>query len=158
MPKLTLIAEPGQPHMTVIREFDAPRAAVFQAHIDPKAIPQWWGLRGSTTTVPVMDVRPGGDWRWETTGQDGATAAFYGKYLEIVPNERIVQSVNLEGMPGDPATDTYLFETVNGKTVLSIISDYGSLEVRDMVLASGMEWGANESFDRLEELLAQVKA
>ena len=69
-----------------------------------------------------------------------------------------MQSVNLEGMPGDPATDTYLFETVNGKTVLSIISDYGSLEVRDMVLASGMEWGANESFDRLEELLTQVKA
>ncbi len=158
MSKLKLIAEPGQPDITIIREFDAPRAAVFQAHIDPQAIPQWWGLRSSTTTVPVMDVRVGGDWRWETSGPDGNVVAFYGQYLELVPNERIVQSVNMEGMPGEPATDTYLFETVNGKTVLSINSRYASVEIRDFVTASGMEWGANETFDRLEELLAQVKA
>jgi uncharacterized protein YndB with AHSA1/START domain len=154
MGQMKLVAEPGQTDLTVIREFAAPREAVYQAHVDPRAIPQWWGLRGSTTTVPVMDVRPGGDWRWETTGPDGVTVAFYGKYVELVPNERIVQTVFMEGMPGDGGVDTYVFETRNGKTVLSIISRYASVEVRDQVLGSGMEYGANETFDRLEELLA----
>lgn len=159
MPKLTLIAEPGQPEVTIIREFDAPREAVFQAHIDPQAIPQWWGLRTSTTTVPVMDVRPGGDWRWELTEADGSKVAFFGKYVEIVAPERIVQSVSMEGMPGEPAQDTYLFEALGGnKTRLSIISRYASAEVRDYVISTGMEWGANETFDRLEELLATAQA
>lgn len=158
MPKLTLIAEPGQPEMTVIRDFDAPREAVFQAHIDPHAIPQWWGLRGSTTTVPVMDVRPGGDWRWETSAPDGTTVAFYGKYVEIVATERIVQTVSMEGLPGEPGQDTYTFETIGSQTRLTIVSRFPSVEARDGVLASGMEWGANETMDRLEELLAQVNA
>jgi uncharacterized protein YndB with AHSA1/START domain len=142
--------------IVMTREFDAPRELVFQAFTDPELIPQWWGQRNTTTIVDKMDVRPGGGWRFISQGQNGEEYAFRGEFLEIVPPERVVQTFEFEPIPGHIVTDAANFEERNGKTLVTVVSTFASKEDRDGMIESGMEAGAAESYDRLEELLATL--
>lgn len=136
------------------RTFDAPRDLVFRAHTDPEMVAQWWGQHGSTTIVDQLDLRPGGAWRFVQHSPDGNEFAFRGEYREIVPPERLVYTFEYEGMPGHVAVETLTFEEEDGKTKMTDHSLFASIEDRDGMLESGMEEGAAESLDRLEELLA----
>jgi uncharacterized protein YndB with AHSA1/START domain len=136
------------------RVFNAPRELVFQVYTDPAAAPQWWGPRYLTTTVDKMDVRPGGLWRFIQRGPDGKEYAFRGEYIEIVRPSKIVSTFEFEAMPGHIVTDTLLFEQVGNKTRLTATSLFQSPEDLDGMMQSGMEGGANETWDRLEEVLA----
>ena len=157
MGKLKVIVEPGKLEVKMTRVFDAPRELVFKAHIDPKAIPQWWGRRNSKTTVDKMEVRDGGRWRFVERGSDGQEHGFHGVFHAIVPSERIVQTFEYEGVPGHVLLETLAFEEMDGKTILTGQSVFQSVEDRDGMVASGMEQGANETHDRLEELLASQR-
>jgi uncharacterized protein YndB with AHSA1/START domain len=156
MAKLTVIAEPGKQEIFMTRMFNAPREAVFKAHTDPKAIPEWWGQRNSTTTVDKMEVREGGRWRFVERGADGVEHGFHGVYHAIVAPERIVQTFEFEGVPGHVLLETFTLEERDGVTTLTSQSVYQSVEDRDGMVQSGMEQGANESMDRLEELLGRM--
>ena len=137
------------------RVFAAPRERVFQAFVDPELIPQWWGRRVDTTRVDKMDVRVGGDWRFVTDGPDGSNA-FRGTYRAIEPPERIEQTFEWEGMPGHIVVETAVFEDLgDGQTKVSTRSLFHTTEERDGMLASGMEIGLGESYEKLDELLAQ---
>ena len=138
------------------RVFDAPRDLVFKAYTDPKLIPQWWGPREGTTVVDRMDVRPGGDWRFVTRQADGSEHAFRGTYREVTPPERIVQTFEWEGMPGHVAVETATFEDLGDRTKVTTTSLFHTAEERDGMLESGMERGANETYARLDELLARL--
>jgi uncharacterized protein YndB with AHSA1/START domain len=147
---------PSEREIRMTRVFDAPRELVFKAHTDPKLLAQWWGQRNNNLTVDRMDVRPGGQWRYVEREADGTEFAFHGEYREIVPPERLVSTFEYEGMPGHVAVDTAVFEELpGGKTRLTTTSSFASQEDRDGMLASGMEGGANESWDKLGELLAR---
>jgi uncharacterized protein YndB with AHSA1/START domain len=137
------------------RIFDAPRERVFAAFTDPELIPRWWGPRSQTTTVDVMEVRPGGSWRFVCRDADGSETAFRGTFREITPPERIVQTFEWEGMPGHVAVETAIFEDLGDRTKFTGISLFHTQEERDGMHASGMEGGLAESHDRLEELLAE---
>ncbi len=153
-PTLTM---PSDREITMTRVFDAPRELVFKAYTDPNRIPQWWGLRSSATTVDKMDVRPGGVWRFIQRDTAGNEFGFNGEYREILPPERLVSTFEFEGMPGHIVVDTATFEELpGGKTRLTVTSLFASVEDRDGMLASGMEGGANETWDRLTELLANA--
>jgi len=154
MGKLKVVVEPGKQEVKMTRVFDAPRELVFRAHTDPKAIPRWWGQRNSKTTVDKMEVRDGGRWRFVERGSDGQAHGFHGVYHAIVAPERIVQTFEFEGVPGHVLLETLDFEERGGVTTLTSQSVYQSVEDRDGMVQSGMEDGANESMDRLEELLA----
>ena len=52
------VTTPAEREIHIVREFDAPRDRVFAVYTDPALIPEWWGPRGTTTLVDVMDVRP----------------------------------------------------------------------------------------------------
>jgi len=145
---------PSDREIVMTRVFDAPRELVFKAYTDPKLIPQWWGQRSTTTTVDKMDVRPGGVWRFVQRDADGNEYAFNGEYKEIVPPERLAYTFEFEGMPGHVLLETVTFEEQGGKTKVKVLSLFDSVEDRDGMLQSGMEAGANESNDRLAELLA----
>lgn len=134
------------------RVFDAPRALVFEAHSKPEHVRQWWGRKGSTLTVCDMDFRPGGKWRYVMRKANGKEYAFSGEYLEIVPPERLVWTFGVEGMTG-AGTEVYTFTERDGRTTLTTTSRFDSIEARDAVIQSGMETGAAELFDRLEEHL-----
>ena len=152
--KVTL---PSDREIVMTRVFNAPRELVFKAHVDPTLIQQWWGLRAYTTIVDKMDVRRGGAWRFIQRRADGSEEGFHGEFREIVPPERFTWTFEWEGMPGHMGVETYKFEEHAGKTTLTTTSVFGTLEERDGVIASGMEAGANESADRLEELLASLQ-
>jgi uncharacterized protein YndB with AHSA1/START domain len=148
------VAAQGEREVVTERVFDAPREKVFQAFVDPELIPQWWGRRQDTTTVDRMDVREGGDWRFVTEAPDGTTA-FRGTYRVIDPPERLEQTFEWEGMPGHIVVETATFEDLgDGRTKVSTHSRFDTTEDRDGMLASGMETGLGESYERLDELLA----
>jgi uncharacterized protein YndB with AHSA1/START domain len=156
MAKSNLVAEPGKQEIIITSIIDAPRDLVFKAYTDPNAIPQWWGPRDLTTVVDQMEVRPGGVWRFVHRDAGGNEYGFHGVYHDVVSPERIISTFEFEGMPGHVLLSTMIFEEQDGKTKLTDASVFQSVEDRDGMLQSGMEGGASESMDRLEELLAKA--
>ena len=150
------VTTPSDREIVMTRTFDAPRELVFKAFTDPELIAKWWGLRGTTTIVETMDVRPGGAWRYISRGPNGEEYAFRGEYREVVAPEKIVQTFEFEPMPGHIVVDTAIFEERDGKTYFTNTSVFDTKEERDGMLNSGMEGGAAESYDRLDELLATL--
>jgi uncharacterized protein YndB with AHSA1/START domain len=150
------VTTPTDLEIEMTRDFAAPRKLLFRAYTDPKLIPRWWGLRNQTTTVDKMDVRPGGVWRFVCRDAEGNTYAFNGVYREIVPLEKLVYTFEFEMMAGHIMTETVIFQELQGKTRVTTRSAFLSKEDRDGMIASGMESGANESCDRLAELLATM--
>jgi uncharacterized protein YndB with AHSA1/START domain len=153
----TVIELPSDRELLITRVFDAPRELVFRAHTDPTLIPLWWGPRSTTTIVDKMDVRPGGEYRFIHRSDEGGEYIFYGEFREIAPPERLVQTSQMEGMPG-VILETMTMEEKNGKTILTVLELCETKEARDAVLASGMEEGLSESYDRLDEFFAAQKA
>jgi uncharacterized protein YndB with AHSA1/START domain len=148
------VTTPTDREIHVERVFDAPRDRVFAAFTDPQLIPQWWGPHGTTTIVDAMDVSPGGSWRFVSHGADGSETAFRGTYREVVAPERIVQTFEWEGMPGHVSVETATFEDLGDRTRLTTTALFHTTEERDGMLSSGMEGGMNETYARLDALLA----
>ena len=153
-PGTTTVTTPSDREIVSERVFDAPRDRVFAAFTDPELVPQWWGPRSTTTTVDVMDVRPGGAWRFVVAG-DAGEDGFRGTYREVTPPERIVQTFEWEGMPGHVIVETVTLEDLGGRTKMTNVSLFHTTEERDGMLASGMEEGQAQTHDRLDELLAR---
>jgi uncharacterized protein YndB with AHSA1/START domain len=150
------VRTPSDREIHIERVFDAPRDHVFTAFTDPALIPEWWGPRDTTTVVDQMDVRPGGSWRFVMRNADGSETGFRGTYREVTPPERIVQTFEWEGMPGHVSVETATFEDLGDRTKVTTTSIFHTTEERDGMLASGMERGMNETYARLDELLARL--
>lgn len=142
--------------LTMHRTFNAPRELVFRAFSEPELVAKWWGQRSSETIVETYDFRPGGAWRMIQRSPDGQEYAFRGSFLEIERPSRIVQTFEFELMPGHISTDALTLTEVEGGTKLTIDSTFQSKEDLEGMLQSGMEAGANESYDQLAELLATL--
>jgi len=153
--KLTVTTPDREIVMT--RVFDAPRDLVFEAHSSCEHLSHWWGPRKYEVTSCEVDFRPGGRWRIVHRGPDGDEIAFFGEYREIVRPERIVWTFGFEGMPGEPGPETMTLEEHDGKTTLTASAVFNTVEERDGVLESGMESGAAETYDRLDEYLEFLK-
>jgi uncharacterized protein YndB with AHSA1/START domain len=148
--------EPGKQEITMTRTFDAPRELVFKITSDPDLIPQWWGPSYLTTTVDEMDARPGGRWRYVQRDPQGNEHAFHGVYHDVRP-ERTVFTFEYEGMPGHVLLETVTLDEIDGRTKMTDHSVFQSVADRDAMVESGMESGATEMMDRLEELLAAAR-
>lgn len=154
MAKTEFVIKPGVQEITLIREFDAPRNLVFKAMMDPNTIPKWWGPRAYWTKVDKMDARSGGSWRFIHGDNKGNEYGFHGVYHLVEPN-RVIQTFEFEGVPGRPSLETMTLEDIGGRTRMVTHSVFLSLEDRDGVVQSGMETGAEETHDRLAELVAE---
>jgi uncharacterized protein YndB with AHSA1/START domain len=150
------VTTPTDREIHIEREFNAPRDKVFAAYTDPELIPEWWGPRSTTTIVDRMEVKPGGSWRFVARDSDGSETAFRGEYREVTAPERIVQTFEWEGMPGHVSVETAVFEDLGDRTRVVTTSVFDTPEDRDGMLASGMEGGMNETYDRLDEVLARL--
>jgi uncharacterized protein YndB with AHSA1/START domain len=142
--------------VTASRVFDAPSDLVWKVFTDPKAIPEWWGPRFLKTTVDKMDLRVGGSWRFvhEDFGQTKRKYGFNGEYREIEVGRRIVSTFVFEDFPQSVIIETSVFESIpGGKTKLTQVSKFPSVEALDGMVSTGMEMGQIQSYDRLEELL-----
>ena len=149
------VSTPTDREILIERFFEAPRDRVFATYTDPELIPEWWGPRGTTTTVDEMNVEAGGSWRFVSRDEDGNETAFRGTYREVTAPERIVQSWEWEGMPGHISIETAVFEDHGDRTKVVTTALYHTPEERDGMLGSGMEKGMNETFERLDEVLAK---
>ena len=156
--KTATVTTPTDREIHIERMLDAPRDRVFVAFTDPALIPEWWGPHGTTTIVDQMDVRPGGTWRFLVRNSDGSETAFRGTYREVTAPERIVQTFEWEGMPGHVSVETATFEDLGERTKVVTTSIFHTSEERDGMLASGMEGGMNETYARLDDLLARLAA
>ncbi|MFN8675177.1 MAG: SRPBCC family protein [Thermomicrobiales bacterium] len=136
------------------RTFAASPERVFAAYTSAGQVAEWWGQRTTTTTVEALDARPGGAWRFVQRDAQGNAYEFYGEYLEVSPR-KLVNTFEFAGYPGHVVTDTVTFEPDGAGTRVVASSRFASKDDLDGMLASGMEGGANESWDRLAELLAR---
>jgi uncharacterized protein YndB with AHSA1/START domain len=107
-------------------------------------------------TIDVYEVRDGGRWRYIHREENGAEHGFHGVFHGTPSIDGIVQTFEYEGVPGHVCLETLTFEEQDGKTVLHINEVYQSVEDRDAMLQSGMESGINESYERLDELIAKL--
>ena len=153
--EIQIFADPRVPLVRIIREFDAPKEKVFRAHTDPELVVQWQGPRGMEARIDHYDCRTGGSYRYVHT-HDGQEYGFHGSFHEVRPNELIVQTFTFEGMPDGVALEKLVLEDLgNGRTRLTSTSLVDSFEGRDGFLASGMEVGVNEGYEKLDEILAR---
>jgi uncharacterized protein YndB with AHSA1/START domain len=148
-------ADPRLPTVRITREFDASPEKVFRAWTDPDLVARWIGPRNITTRIMHWDARTGGSYQYvaERDGED--VASFYGSFHEVRPNERLVQTFTWEGMPDGVSLDTMTFEDLgDGRTRVVGLSVVDSMEARNAMMASGMDVGVQEGYQKLDELLA----
>ena len=155
MTKLTIRTE-GETHVVVTRRFAAPPEAVYRAHTEPKLIQQWMlGPDGYTMPVCISEARPGGRIRFEWRDASGS-GGFYltGEYVELEPHSRIVHVERMH-LP-DPTPDNHVetrFAADGAGTLMTLRMTLPSAEVREQMLATGMEHGMEASYARLEGIL-----
>ena len=147
----------GEPVIRMSRTFDAPRKLVWEAMTEARHMAHWWGPHGYVNDVTEFDVRPGGKWRIVQVDPKGRRFVFHGEFKEVVAPERLVWTFGMEGMfDGRMATDEITLTEVDGKTLYEAVSRFDTVADRDGMVTDGMEWGANQSMERLDALLAEM--
>jgi uncharacterized protein YndB with AHSA1/START domain len=153
----TTVERKSDREVVVTRTFDAPARLVFEAWTQPELFEQWWVPRsmGMTLRSCELDVRTDGTYRLVFGDDPANPTAFFGKYLDVVPNQRIVWTNEESGADGSVTTVT--FEEKNGKTTLVISEIYPTKEALDAA-GTGAQEAMVETFGQLDELLASLTA
>jgi uncharacterized protein YndB with AHSA1/START domain len=153
----TIEAVPELPVIKITREFDAPAERVFRAHVDRDLFAKWIGPRSIDTTIERWDAQTGGSYAYRTgRAEDGLDEGFYGSFHEVRPSERIVQTFTWEGAPDGVSLETMTFEDLEGDRCRIVgTSVVETVEIRDLILSSGMDVGVNEGYEKLDALLAE---
>jgi uncharacterized protein YndB with AHSA1/START domain len=150
------VTTPTDQTIRIERVFDAPRERVWKAMTERDLVAQWWG-RGNELVIERFEVERGGHWRFVEHSAEGVHG-FEGRYREVTPIERVVQTFEWDGMPGHVIVETIELEDLgDGRTKVVNISLFHTIEERDGMLASGMESGMNESYAALDRLLASME-
>lgn len=156
----TFDVQPGQLSVGCTREFEAPVDLLFRVYTEGDMVSRWMGPRNLKMRMEAWDARPGGSWRYVSTDEEGNEFGFHGVFHDVTPNERIIQTFEFEGLPepGHVALDTALFEALPGnRSRLRMHSVFQTLEDRDGMVGSGMEWGVRESHARMDELFEALQ-
>jgi uncharacterized protein YndB with AHSA1/START domain len=148
-----IVSDPSVPMVRIVREFDAPREKVFRAHADPDLITRWLGPKDLEMRVERYVCTTGGGYRYFHSRGD-EEYGFFGSFHEVRPAELIVQTFGFDGMPDAVALERLLLEDLGGRTRLVVSSLVESFEARDAMVASGMEVGVREGYEKLDALLA----
>jgi uncharacterized protein YndB with AHSA1/START domain len=150
----TTVERKSERELVVTRTFNGPARIVFEAWTTPELLKRWWAPKSSGMILLSCeaDVRAGGRYRFEFGHGESKTMAFFGRYIEVIPNARLVWT-NEESDEG--AVTTLTFEEKAGKTLLVLHELYPSKEALDVAIA-GMEDGMPETFAQLDELLVTL--
>lgn len=151
--RVARVSTPTDREIRTERVFDAPRERVWRALTDPAQVAQWWG-RGNRLVIARMEVERGGHWRF-VEHSDHGVHGFEGRYREVTPPERLVNTFEWDGMPGYVAVVTTTLDDLgDGRTRVVTVSLFHTTAERDGMLSAGMEQGLNESYAALDRLLA----
>jgi len=156
MKNRTTVERKSERELVVTRTFNAPARIVFEAWTKPELLKRWWAPKSTGVSLLFCeaDVRVGGRYRFEIGHDASKPMAFFGRYIEVTPDSRLVWT-NEES--DDGAVTTVTFEEKGGKTLLVIHELYPSKEALDYAIA-GMEGGMPETFEQLDELLVTLGA
>jgi uncharacterized protein YndB with AHSA1/START domain len=154
------VSLPNDRDVVVVRAFNAPRTLVFDAWTKPELVQRWLlGPPGWSMPVCEMDVRPGGKYRWRwRSDEDGKEFGFAGEFREVERPSRIVHVERYD--PGDvggemgEALVTSVLTEEAGVTTHTMTIRYESKDVRDAALKTGMTDGMEQSYQKLDEVLA----
>jgi uncharacterized protein YndB with AHSA1/START domain len=154
--KTEISAEPGGREAIITREFDAPIEKLWQAYTDPELVIQWMGPRRLKGRIDEWEMKPGGRYAFTHIDEDGTEYKFHGFTHSITAPTRAVRTFEFEGMPDHVCLETLNLEDLGGKTRVTTISVFETVEDRDGMIQSGMESGVVEGNERLDELLAKL--
>ena len=154
---VTITAPEGVPFIDIEREFDAPVAAVFRAHAEPDLIKQWLGPNGYEMDIEHFDFTSGGGYRYVHRNPEGQEFAFNGVFHVVRENDFAIQTFEFDGFPDVVSIESLTFQDLgNGRTRLRAHAVYPSLEARDGMVASNMEVGVTEAYERLDKVAASL--
>jgi uncharacterized protein YndB with AHSA1/START domain len=157
--KLRIEAPEDRPVISMTRTFNAPRDLVFAAHSSCEHVSKWWGPRRHSFASCDMDFVEGGAWRYVLRNADsGEVYPFKGVFQEIQAPERLTWTFVFDVAPFNEheTVETMIFTEEDGQTTITTTSSAPSVEMRDGILSSGMAEGAAETYDRLDEYLADM--
>jgi uncharacterized protein YndB with AHSA1/START domain len=161
MNKTTLKVEPGKQELFITREFDAPRELVFKAFTDPKLLQQWMTPCNMTLQIEQFTSVDGGTYHFTQTDPVGGKHVFRGVMHEVSAPERVIRTFEYLNLPerGHVLLDMLRFEALSdNRTRLTIHSVFPSVSDRDGMVQAGMEYGASESYQLLDVVLAKLAA
>lgn len=145
-----LISLEGDRAIRMIRRFAAPRDLVFAALTTPALLQRWYGDLVSAE----FDLRAGGNWRIVTRRPDGRKIGQHGAFREVEAPVRLVQTEHWEDWdPGEVLVTSTLSEAA-GVSTLEVLSEFPSVDVRELLIKAGMNDESVAHYDRLEDLLA----
>jgi len=152
--KQSTVERPSDRELVVTRTIDAPARLVYQAWIQPELFKRWWVPKAAPITLLSceLDVRVGGTYRLVFAAGD-QTMAFFGRYLEVTPEARLVWTNEEEG-PEAAAISTVTFAEHDGKTLVTVHDLYPSKDALDAAIASGSTEGMPEQLAQLDDFLA----
>lgn len=153
----TRVELPTDCEIRVTRTFAAPARLVFEAMSRPELVRRWWAPRTrGEMTVCEIDFRVGGAWRSVMKTNHGMEVGFSGKYLEIDAPHRIVHTEIFDPFPDVVSIITTTLEEHQDTTRFTSVIRYPSKEIRDQVIATGMEDGMREAYRQLDEVVASL--
>ncbi len=153
--KTHIEADPDLPTVRITRDFEATVDRVFRAWTDPDLVTQWLGPKHADMRISEWDMRTGGHYRYADYRDGKEVAAFYGSFHEVRPPERLVQTFTWAGAPDGVSLETVTFTDLGaGRSRVEILSVVDNLKDRDAILASGMETGVVEGYEKLDAILA----
>ena len=152
-----VVTLPSDTEILITRQFDAPAALVFKAWTTPELVKRWWGFESGVWKVCEVDLRVGGTWRWVVQEGD-MEVGFHGEYREIDAPNRLVSTEVYEGMPDASSLNILTLDEVDGVTTMTTLVQHSEKAHRDGHIESGMEGGMQVSYNRMEDVVAELAA
>ncbi len=151
--KTKVHAEDGKQELLITREFDLPLELLFKAYIEPEIIEQWMGTR-----VLKLESKRHGSYQFETTDPKGNKHGFNGVIHELVPNQKITRTFEMENASFDVQIEFLVFEKLTEDTSkLNMQVIYRSVAHRDQNLKLPFAWGVNMAHDKLQDVVSKLK-
>lgn len=137
----------------LVRTYDAPLKAVWDAWTDPNQAAQWWGPRGFTLTTHSKDLRPGGSWVYTMHGPDGVDYPNKAHYFEVEEYSKLVYDHGANDDRPPLFHVTVIFSHSKGKTRLEMTMRLPTAEAADQTRKFIKKAGGDSTWDRLAEYL-----
>lgn len=157
--KTKVHAENGQHDITITREFELPVELLFRAHVDSEIFEEWMTHEYGKTKVLKMDAQKHGSYTFQTTDAKGNVVfKANGTIHDLVPNQKITRTFEMENTPFDVTLEFLEFESLGedtSKLTMHII--YKTVDLRDQHLKMPFEWGMNLAHNRLQEIVSKLK-
>lgn len=145
--------------LTFVTEYDAPRERIWQLWSDPRQLERWWGPPEWPATFEVFEFEPAGRASYYMTGPDGTRARGWWRFVAIEPPERIALDdgfADEDGnpAPGEPVRMTTTVEDRDGRTRMTSVTRFASVDQLNEMVVMGMEEGMRQALGQIDALLA----